>query len=406
MDAVEAGAWPIPWISPLHLITLLTLVWFPTLQGVTGMLIVGLLAPGSAKRATPCRWCRIVLSAVLPMSALGLALRWLAMPSTSITLERFAWPGFAFLAMGLVAMGLAAGVCHWRGREPSAPRQVPWKTVAALGGMVAIAGWAFISVARIDPGPRIEPGLEPFAVRPVALIVVLTLLAAPTVGLGAAVHMVANADRRGAARLAAVIAAATGGVALLMTAWALAPKALPDAAMQVAEPAAPGPAPVVRWTIVALGSCGGLALAAHFTSGSTGVRTILLLAALAAVSMQATLESHRGPWNLRGIQYESGLSAAYVHTHRRSPLVPSQGKVDGREVFDSQCGVCHARAGPLVGWKSRLNGDVGQIPTWMESLRDADRLGHPYRGTMPPLVGSDREVEALSEWTRRASGPP
>jgi hypothetical protein len=34
----------------------------------------------------------------------------------------------------------------------------------------------------------------------------------------------------------------------------------------------------------------------------------------------------------------------------------------------------------------------------LQQLGEADQYGSPYRGIMPPLVGSERELDALARW--------
>ena len=60
---------------------------------------------------------------------------------------------------------------------------------------------------------------------------------------------------------------------------------------------------------------------------------------------------------------------------------------------------------PFATWRRSIC-DTIELRKRLEALREADRLGHPDRDVMPPLIGSDREIDALTAWIREGSSCP
>ncbi len=105
------------------------------------------------------------------------------------------------------------------------------------------------------------------------------------------------------------------------------------------------------------------------------------------------------PWSVPGIVFANGTQAERVRLARRSArLELASGVPDnavGGAMFSAQCRSCHTP----VELRAKL-GDRGFPATraFLEGLREADQVGSAWRGVMPPLVGSDPEVESLARW--------
>lgn len=109
------------------------------------------------------------------------------------------------------------------------------------------------------------------------------------------------------------------------------------------------------------------------------------------------------PWSVPGVVFANGTQMERVRLARRSARLETASGVSddaiGAAMFSVQCRACHAP----IELRAKL-GDRGFPATraFLEGLREADQVGSAWRGVMPPLVGSDREVESLSRW---ASSP-
>jgi cytochrome c553 len=132
---------------------------------------------------------------------------------------------------------------------------------------------------------------------------------------------------------------------------------------------------------------------------------VAALGVMACVTANASWLAHLGPWALRGQVYANGLHVSDVTAHRRSPfLVAGQTETAGHEVAvhmaRSQCAPCHGSApGDLTARLSKRN--QAEARELLETLREADRFGNPFLQRMPPLLGSDEEVDALAAWLVR-----
>jgi mono/diheme cytochrome c family protein len=67
-------------------------------------------------------------------------------------------------------------------------------------------------------------------------------------------------------------------------------------------------------------------------------------------------------------------------------------------MYQYQCLSCHNVRG-YRSTVSLLGGrDLAGIRSFLALMRETDAKKNPYHGMMPPLVGSDAEVEALAQY--------
>lgn len=397
--------WPITWLSPERALTLTTLLLFTLVQGATGALLwLSLMEKAPATSELRVRWRRTVLGVVFPLAVVWMAVRWLGTPVAAVPLESSIWPAWLGLAVGMLLLILAS-----TGLVARLVRRA-WDLsgwLAPTGGILAVLSWSLIVSFRLDPGCWLDRRTVQLALQPPPLPWIALVFLAGIVSLGAALALHANTHEHRLARSLAVISSAVGCATIVSAPWWLSENVMPQSAHTWVEQGASGPAWSARWTIVALFGWSAFGLAAHLTSRASRARIVLLLAALAVMSSQALWESYRGPWNVRGWRYKNGVEITSARVDRRSPTLPAvQPSQLGARVFGLQCATCHAQAGPLATWRRRLGCDREKIRQRLEALREADRVGHPDRERMPPLVGSDGEVDALAAWVRSTGRCP
>jgi mono/diheme cytochrome c family protein len=397
--------WPFAWLSPRHALTLITLLVLPLIQATTGALLWNVAAEklGHAP-VSPARWSRVALGVVLPASVAWTAVRWLGMPTTSAALESVTWPGWVGMALGLLVLSLASLLATTQPRH-----RMALATWAAAGGVMTIACWAMIVSFQLEPGDWLEYRTLRLSVQPPSFPFVVLVHLAATVSLGSALALHANVAHARLARALANFSAAIGCTVVVAAPWWLPPQVLSQTARSFVEQGISGPAWPTRWGIITLFAWATFALAANIRPKASNGRVLLLLAALAACSSQGLWASYRGPWTVRGWLYENAVEAESLRGSRRSasmsPSMNAEAEL-GELVFRHRCATCHARSGPLATWRSTLGCDPVEIRKRLESLRETDRIGHPDRERMPPLVGSDRELDALATWLRNGNPCP
>ena len=105
------------------------------------------------------------------------------------------------------------------------------------------------------------------------------------------------------------------------------------------------------------------------------------------------------PWALPGILYANGTTVERAQLQRRSARLDASSGASrdavGEAMFRVQCSTCHD-----AGRSRARSADRGfpETRTLLERLREADQLGSPWRGVMPPVVGSDDEIDSLARW--------
>ncbi len=389
-----ADLWPIPWLSPRHALAIVSLLLLPLLQGTTA----AALAACCARRlgcsvATSRAWSSLTLTAVLPLAVLLFAVRWFGFSHAALTVEVAAWPAWTGFALGLLLLGVASGVGH---RRPDCIRA---SAAGAVGGTLAITCWALGLAFALTPDAWLASPSLRLAIQPPAFAPILTVHVVSTLSFLVAIVSPTRNESALLARAAAAACAGLGCVLIVATPWWLPAETLPSFARDALEQG--GHAQATRWAIVALSAWFSLGLVSTLASGALGRNVALVLVVVVTVASQAVWAGYRGPWAVRGWLYENGTDQDAVRMERRSPLRPhADGRPLGARLFDRQCATCHARQGPLADWYPRLSSSTETIRERLEELREADRPGHRYRDVMPPLIGSDDEVDALSEWVR------
>jgi mono/diheme cytochrome c family protein len=146
---------------------------------------------------------------------------------------------------------------------------------------------------------------------------------------------------------------------------------------------------------------------------------VLLAAGLGIIgSLEYLREFVRKPWAIQGYIYANDIPAAAVAHYREvgtlkaakflaggdsdSPAdaaSASDGVVDGRQLFQLQCGRCHS-VGGYRAIRSRVRGWNAQFAT--------DMLAHieKARGTMPPFAGDERDRAALGSYLASLNPAP
>lgn len=133
----------------------------------------------------------------------------------------------------------------------------------------------------------------------------------------------------------------------------------------------------------------------------------LMVVGLLAVSMaEWTREMMRKPYVVYDYMYVNGIRKDEVSPINRDGVVAHsrwiardlQGEALGAELFRAQCMSCHNKQG--YRGMDRLLGDrdVAAIRGLLQVMRETDPAKSPYVNIMPPLVGTDAEVDALAAY--------
>ncbi len=400
----HAHLWPFPWLSPRHLVTIANFVLLPVLQSVSGVLVYCALqrwqkGPKAQLHVDPDRWNQLALTVLLPLLVIQSAARWCGMPRASLALESNIWLAWIGFGGGIATVCLMAWLSMSRLRR--AISETHRFGIGAAAGLLSVGCWALIVSFQLDPGAWLETRTLRFAVQPPNILPIISLHMLSTFGLGAAIVVSASArNHRRWPRAIAAITSAIGCVFLVVAPWWLTGP-LVFAQQQLDQQSAGTWS--TRWTLVTLFSLALCAVLSRLHSSILDPRALLVTSLVAATCSQGIWASHRGPWAIRGWMYENGFNVEQVRTHRRSSALAIQSPLSGNRgsrLFRQQCATCHAISGPMSNWRSGLGCNTVEIQKRLEVLREADRLGHPDRDRMPPLVGSNAEIEALANWIR------
>jgi mono/diheme cytochrome c family protein len=389
-----ADLWPISWISPRHAIAIVSLLLLPLLQGTTAAAFAACCARRFGCSVAVTRaWPSLTLTAVLPLAVLLFAVRWFGFSHAAVAVDAVAWPSWLGFALGLLLLVCAAGVGL---RKPDSTRA---SAVGAIGGALAITCWALGLAFALTPDAWLASPSLRLAIQPPAFAPIVAVHAASTLSFLVAFVSLARKESASLVRAVAAASAGLGCVLIVATPWWLPAEALPSFARDALEQG--GHAHATRWAIVAISAWFSHGLVSALFASARGRHVAVLLIIVATAASQAVWASYREPWAVRGWLYENGTYQATVRIERRSPVQPlADGRPLGARLFDRQCATCHARQGPLADWYPRLSSGTETIRERLEELREADRPGHRYRDVMPPLIGSDDEMNALSEWVR------
>ena len=401
--AVAADYWPLSWVSPRHAHAFLMLLLLPLLHAATAMTIAEVVCGRrSCTVVTSHHWALLTLIAVLPVAALLFTFQcvgfWYANNSLSVYGLRvwFHWLG---VALGLVVMGVAAVVARV-GRDRLLRDSMAW--VGGVGGVLAVTGWAFATAFGLADHAGSGMRLLSVGVDLSGFLPILITHLAATVSFATAFVSSEHERTRLQIRVGVVVSAAIGCALVVTAPWWLPVEVFPAYKLDTHELS--GGFVPARWSIVCVFAWFSLGVVAAFFSGVRARTAALVLAVVAANSLQVVWAGHREPWVLRGLLYENGVDVETVRAFRRSPVgLAEDGRPVGARLFERQCAVCHARRGPFADWRKRLFSDGDETRERLEELRDADRLGHRFRGVMPPLIGSDEEIDAFAAWIHGGS---
>lgn len=147
-----------------------------------------------------------------------------------------------------------------------------------------------------------------------------------------------------------------------------------------------------------------------FTVGHAGA--VLFLAVLATATTEYAREAIRKPWVVGNHMYSNGVRKSEVAkfnqegylTHSVWKPVSMDNVSVGRAMFRGQCMACHTE----TGYRS-MKGLLGErdskaIDNVVKMLREAGKADNPYHKYMPPIVGTDAEVAALSDYLKALKG--
>jgi hypothetical protein len=131
-----------------------------------------------------------------------------------------------------------------------------------------------------------------------------------------------------------------------------------------------------------------------------GLAALISICVLSIAAWEDARRSTLLPWSVPGLLYANGTSIEQVRTARRSPYfnvdLQHSREWTGSRMFELQCRSCHDASDPFR--RSLRDRGFPHTRALLERLRDADQWGSDYRNVMPPLVGSDAEVDSLSRW--------
>lgn len=152
--------------------------------------------------------------------------------------------------------------------------------------------------------------------------------------------------------------------------------------------------------------------------GFSHALAVLALAFAATGSTELAREMLRKPYVVAGYMYSNGVRKSDLEERVRTgylaasswvrpeelavwrsggPSSPEQQRVRGELLFRGQCLSCHTRDGYRAMQRFLQERDRAAIGNVTRMLRDAGS-DSPYRSFMPPLVGTDEEIEALIEY--------
>lgn len=141
----------------------------------------------------------------------------------------------------------------------------------------------------------------------------------------------------------------------------------------------------------------------------------LLMGLVVTGATEWAREVLRKPYIIYGYMYSNGIRVGDEPRYNQQGVLalakwatvkdvtPSNQLSAGREVFVLQCSSCHTRTGYRSMDRVLRGRDLDSIRHFLNSLRDPNG---PYKGLMPPLVGTAAEQEALAHYLHSLSLPP
>ena len=286
---------------------------------------------------------------------------------------------------------------------------------AALASLLGVIGGACVASFFLHPGPWVEiRSLSALLLTPWVFVQAL-LHIGWAMCLGGLALLIASPARssRGAGESVDRLGGWTSNcalgctaIAVLAVAW-IAQGRIYDPWLGVVGATGVHAGRAVRMVTVAIGASVALNLALGLHARARwkylSAADVVMLLAVAVIAASAWLQARSTavrPWAIPGRVYANGTSLETVRTRRRSPVLDTtlrhSSEWIGTEMFGRQCRTCHEASG---AFRAALQ-DRGfpETRALLERLRDADQYAAQYRDVMPPLVGSDPEVDALARW--------
>jgi cytochrome bd-type quinol oxidase subunit 1 len=113
-------------------------------------------------------------------------------------------------------------------------------------------------------------------------------------------------------------------------------------------------------------------------------------------------EMLRKPYVIYNYMYSNGIRKADLETINKDSFAAFSKWEDpddiGTSMFRQQCMICHTTDGYRSMKKLLGERDLEGIKTFLLMMRETDPEKNSYLNIMPPLVGTDKEVEALADY--------
>ncbi len=127
---------------------------------------------------------------------------------------------------------------------------------------------------------------------------------------------------------------------------------------------------------------------------------ILLLAFTATAATEQAREMIRKPYVIGQHMYSNGVRVGEVATFNQSGYLTKSVWLrdqDGEMMYRGQCAACHTTDGYRSMTRLLQGRDRNSIMNLLKTLHE-NKNDSPYRAFMPPLVGTQREVDALADY--------
>jgi hypothetical protein len=136
---------------------------------------------------------------------------------------------------------------------------------------------------------------------------------------------------------------------------------------------------------------------------SFGSAVAFLVCGLGVTSMSEwSREMLRKPYVIYNYMYSNGIRKADLETINKDSFAAFSKWEDpdniGTSMFRQQCMICHTTDGYRSMKKLLGERDLEGIKTFLLMMRETDPEKNSYLNIMPPLVGTDKEVEALADY--------
>ncbi|GEM_PF-737682 len=389
MGEMGYAFWPIPWLSPRHALVLVSLPMLALLQGLIAAALMSCLLQNTTVRAAAPAWRPLVLTTLMPSAVLFFAIRWAGLPLASAAIDQAIWPVWAGFSCALLLLGLASF-----SRRPLPPSWT--RTLVGLGAALAMTCWSLAVAFALTPHRWLASPHFATALQPPSLAPILAYHLASTFCFLLPFSDPLRDNARALLRALTVVAASFCSVVLLTASHWLPSETVPAFSVDALERG--NAALSTRWTMISTGAWLSVGIVSAFFSGTRARSAVLLGATIASIASQGTWMAYQEPWALRPQTYINGMQVMTARTQRRSPALPTDAPKRAEQVFDRQCASCHAKQGPFSLRKTARRPKPESLRQRLETLREADRPWNPYHRVMPPLVGSDEEVNALGAW--------